>query len=129
MESYKEVGRSVKRVDAYDKVTGRAMFTDDLCPKPCLVAKILHSTIGNGRVVSIDTDEAKKVPGVVGVFTCFDVPDFAYPVAGHPWYADSAAAKRDIADRGCWTTACAFTETTSQPSWPRTTLLPSARCA
>ena len=99
MESYKEVGRSVKRVDAYDKVTGRAMFTDDLCPKPCLVAKILHSTIGNGRVVSIDTDEAKKVPGVVGVFTCFDVPDFAYPVAGHPWYADSAAAKRDIADR------------------------------
>lgn len=99
MEQLKEVGRPAKRVDAYDKVTGRAMFADDLCPKPCLVAKILHSTIGNGRVVSIDTEEAKRVPGVVGVFTCFDVPDIKYPVAGHPWYPDSAAEKRDKADR------------------------------
>ena len=71
MEKYREVGRQVKRVDARDKVTGRAMFTDDLCPKPCLVAKILHSTIGNGRVVSMDVTEAKAVPGVVAVFTCF----------------------------------------------------------
>lgn len=99
MEKLKEVGRPVKRVDAFDKVTGRAMFTDDLCPKPCLEARILHSTIGNGRVLSIDTSEAEKVPGVVAIFTCFDTPDWAYPVAGHPWYADSQAAKRDLADR------------------------------
>ena len=99
MEKLREVGRPVVRVDAYDKVTGRAKFTDDLCPKPCLEAKIYHATIGNGRVVSIDTSEAEKVPGVVAVFTCFDVPDICYPVAGHPWYADSAAAKRDQADR------------------------------
>ena len=99
MEKYREVGRQVKRVDARDKVTGRAMFTDDLCPKPCLVAKILHSTIGNGRVVSMDVTEAKAVPGVVAVFTCFDVPDTKFPVAGHPWYAASAAQKRDVADR------------------------------
>lgn len=99
MEKLKEVGRAYKRVDAFDKVTGRAMFTDDLCPKPCLEAKILHATIGNGRVISIDTSEAEKVEGVVGVFTCFDVPDIAFPVAGHPWYADSHAEKRDLADR------------------------------
>ena len=36
MEKLKEVGRPIKRVDAADKVTGRAKFTDDLCPKPCL---------------------------------------------------------------------------------------------
>lgn len=41
------------------------MFTDDLCPKPCLEAKSLHSTIGNGRVVSMGTAETKKAPGVV----------------------------------------------------------------
>lgn len=99
MEKYREVGRSLKRVDAYDKVTGRAMFTDDLCPKPCLDAKLLHSTIGNGLVKSIDTSAAEKVCGVVKIFTCFDVPDWTYPVAGHPWYADSAASKRDMADR------------------------------
>lgn len=84
MEKLKEVGRPIKRVDAADKVTGRAKFTDDLCPKPCLEAKILHSTIGNGRVISIDASEALKVPGVVAVFTCFDVPDIVYPVGGHP---------------------------------------------
>ena len=33
------------------------------------------------------------------VFTCFDVPDTKFPVAGHPWYTASAAQKRDVADR------------------------------
>lgn len=33
------IGKSVPRVDAYDKVTGRAKFTDDLVPDNCLVAK------------------------------------------------------------------------------------------
>ena len=99
MEKLREVGRPVPRVDAFDKVTGRAMFTDDLCPKPCLEAKLVHATIGNGRVVSIDTSEALAEPGVVAVFTCFDVPDICFPVAGHPWYADSKAEKRDLSDR------------------------------
>ena len=40
-------GKSIPRVDAYEKVTGRAKFTDDIAPAGCLVAKILHSTIGN----------------------------------------------------------------------------------
>ena len=99
MGELREVGRPVVRVDAADKVTGRAKFTDDMCPKPCLEARILHSTIANGRVLSIDYSEALEVEGVVAVYTCFDVPEFTYPVAGHPWYADSAAAKRDQADR------------------------------
>ncbi len=33
------VGKSIPRVDAYEKVTGRAMFTDDLAPAGCLIAK------------------------------------------------------------------------------------------
>ena len=49
------VGKSVPRVDAYDKVTGRAKFTDDLILDKCLVAKIYHAKIGNGIVRSIDT--------------------------------------------------------------------------
>ena len=44
------IGKSVPRVDAYDKVTGRAKFTDDLVPANCLVAKIYHAKIGNGIV-------------------------------------------------------------------------------
>lgn len=94
---YTEVGKNVLRVDAADKVTGRAKYTDDLAPKPCLVAKILHSTIGNGVVKAIHTEEAAKLPGVVKIVTCFDVPDIQYPTPGHPWSVEKA--HQDVADR------------------------------
>ena len=84
MEERREViGASVKRVDAFDKVTGYAKYTDDLCDKGAYIAKILHSTVANGRVTSIDADEARKIPGVIKVVTCFDVPKnlFSLPQA------------------------------------------------
>lgn len=58
------IGKSVPRVDAYEKVTGRAKFTEDLIPPRCLVAKVLHASIGNGIVTSIDTSEAKRWKGL-----------------------------------------------------------------
>ena len=59
------VGKSVKRVDAFDKATGRAKYTDDLCDKNALIVKVVRSTIAHGFVKSIDISEAEKVPGVV----------------------------------------------------------------
>ena len=91
------IGKSNLRVDALAKVTGNAKYTADLMPKGAYVAKVLHSTIANGEVVKMDTEEAKKVPGVIGVFTCFDVPDVEFPTAGHPWSTDPH--HQDIADR------------------------------
>lgn len=91
------VGVSEKRKDAFDKVTGRAKFTDDLAEKNCLVAKVFRSTIANGLVKSIDTSEAEKIPGVVKIVTCFDVPQYKFPTAGHPWSTDPA--HQDVADR------------------------------
>ncbi|MBO6134866.1 MAG: xanthine dehydrogenase molybdenum-binding subunit XdhA [Lachnospiraceae bacterium] len=91
------IGKSNLRVDAYGKVTGKAKYTADLAPKDSLIAKVLHSTIANGEVVSMDVSAAKKVPGVVGVFTCFDVPDVEFPTAGHPWSTDPK--HQDIADK------------------------------
>lgn len=90
-------GKSVKRVDAFEKVTGRAKYTDDLCDKSALVAKILHSTVAHGIVKSIDTKEAESIKGVVRVVTCFDVPKHYFPTAGHPWSMDPA--HQDVADR------------------------------
>ena len=52
-------GKSVNRVDAFDKVTGRTKYTDDLCDRKAYIARILHSTIANGKVVSFDTSEAE----------------------------------------------------------------------
>jgi xanthine dehydrogenase molybdenum-binding subunit len=93
----REVGRNVTRVDAADKATGRAKYTDDFFEGPMLVAKVLHSTIANGWVKAMDVEEAKKVPGVVKVLTCFDVPDLQYPTPGHPWSVEEA--HQDVADR------------------------------
>ena len=92
------VGTKVTRVDAYDKVIGRTKYTDDLCDKSAYIARILHSTIANGHVLSIDTSEAEKIPGVVKVFTCFDLKEKHYfPTAGHPWSTDES--HQDVADR------------------------------
>ena len=95
------IGKSVPRVDAYEKVTGRAKFTDDLVPPRCLVAKVLHATIGNGIVKSIDTSEAEALEGVVKVVTFYDVPDHCYPTPGHPWSLE--LAHQDVADRNLLT--------------------------
>jgi xanthine dehydrogenase molybdenum-binding subunit len=91
------VGVSEKRVDAFDKVTGRAKYTDDLADKSALIVKIFRSTIAHGIVKAIDTTEAEKIPGVVKIVTCFDVPDRPFPTAGHPWSLD--LGHQDIADR------------------------------
>ena len=92
-----EVGKSVPRVDAFDKATGRAKYTDDLCDRNALVTRVVRSTIAHGYVKSVDISEAEKVPGVVRIFTCFDVPDIKFPTAGHPWSVEPA--HQDIADR------------------------------
>lgn len=91
------VGKSVPRVDAYDKATGRAKYTEDLCDKQALVVRIVHSTIAHGRVKSVDISEAEKVEGVVKIVTCFDVPKYYFPTAGHPWSTDPH--HQDVADR------------------------------
>ena len=92
-----QVGKSVERVDALDKATGRAKYTDDLCDKSALIVVVVRSTIAHGYVKSIDVSEAEKVPGVVRIFTCFDVPEIQFPTAGHPWSTDPG--HQDVADR------------------------------
>lgn len=88
---------SIKRVDAYDKVTGAAKYTADLLPTGALVAKVVRSTIANGKVTGFDLSEALKVKGVVKIVTCFDVPDIQFATAGHPYVLDKA--KGDVYDR------------------------------
>ena len=93
----KSVGKSVIRVDAYEKATGRAKYMDDLCDRSALIVKICHSTIAHGFVKSVDTTAAAAIPGVVKILTCFDVPDIEFPTAGHPWSTDPH--HQDVADR------------------------------
>ena len=93
----KQVGQRKVRVDAFDKATGRAMYTDDLCGQDALVVRLVHATVAHGLVKSIDTAAAEQVEGVVKVLTCFDVPNYPFPTAGHPWSTDPH--HQDVADR------------------------------
>lgn len=92
------VGQRLPRVDAFEKVTGQARFTEDFpeCAA-ALTAKVLHSTIANGKVRAFHLDKALAVPGVVKIITCFDVPDIVFPTAGHPWSTDPG--HQDVSDR------------------------------
>ena len=91
------VGKAVQRVDGVAKVTGKARYTDDFTMPGMRVAKYLRSTISHGRVTSIDTSQAKALPGVDGVFTFQDVPKRIYATAGHPFSLDPH--HMDVADR------------------------------
>jgi len=69
------VGKSVPRVDAFDKVTGSAKFVDDMAFGPGLLyGKIVHSPIAHGLIKKIDVTEALALPGVKAVVTGQDSP-------------------------------------------------------
>ena len=74
---FDSVGEPISRVDAKLKVTGRALYLEDIELSGMLVGKMLRSTCAHGKIVSIDTSEACKVPGVVGIVTGEDL-DFLH---------------------------------------------------
>lgn len=73
-EDFKVVGRSVSRLDAMDKVTGRARFAGDLHLDGMLYGKILRSPHPHARVVRIDSRMAEKLPGVKAISSILEVP-------------------------------------------------------
>jgi aerobic-type carbon monoxide dehydrogenase small subunit (CoxS/CutS family) len=75
------VGRSVQRSDAPAKVTGRAIFTEDIKLPNMLYGKLLTSPHAHAIVKSIDTAAAEALPGVKAVITGSDVSDVLYGVS------------------------------------------------
>lgn len=82
-----QVGRSLPRLEAREKVTGRAEYTHLMRLPGMLHAKIFRSTVPHGRIKSVDVSEARKIPGVYAVYTSEDVrkviPDPYYGPAFH----------------------------------------------
>ena len=68
------VGKSLTRLGAAEKVTGRLQYTGDLKLPGMLHGKILRSPHPHARIVSIDTSAAEAMPGVVAVITPKDIP-------------------------------------------------------
>ena len=82
-----QVGRSLPRLEAREKVSGRAEYTHLMQLPGVLHAKIFRSTVAHGRIKSVDTSAARQVPGVYAVYTSEDVlkviPDPFYGPAFH----------------------------------------------
>jgi CO/xanthine dehydrogenase Mo-binding subunit len=72
--SYRYIGKSITRSDARDKVHGRTRYTDDSWLPGMLHAAVVSSSHAHADILSIDTEEARKMPGVRGVFTGEDFP-------------------------------------------------------
>lgn len=68
--------------DAMALVTGKPVYTEDLMPKDCLVVKVLRSPHAHAIIESINTDMAKKIPGIACVLTWKDVPGKRFTLAG-----------------------------------------------
>lgn len=78
MKEYRVIGKNLPNDKAYGKVTGKLKYCSDFQSIELLHMKLLHSTIAHGRIKSIDTAKAWKVPGVKAVYTWENTPDRLY---------------------------------------------------
>ena len=69
------IGSPVERREDLRFLRGRGTYVDDLVPDNLLHAVILRSSVAHGRIASIDTAEALKVPGVHAVITAKDMTE------------------------------------------------------
>ncbi len=68
------IGKPLPKVDAGAKVTGQAVYADDVVLPRTLHCKILRSPHPHARINSIDTSAARRIPGVLAVITGADLP-------------------------------------------------------
>ena len=73
-ETYKVIGTRPIRPDGTDKVTGRALYGGDFRLPGMLYGAVLRSPHAHARILSIDTSQAKALPGVKAVITSADLP-------------------------------------------------------
>ena len=73
----KLIGEPIDRIDGDLKVTGRARYSADIKRPDMLHGVLVMSTIGNGRIKSIDTTDTLKLPGVVTVMSHLNAPQVA----------------------------------------------------
>src|SRR4029079_9746879 len=78
---YKVLGTRPVRHDGADKVTGRAVYGADVQMAGLIHGRILRSPIAHGRIKSIDTSAAEKLPRVYAVVTNADFPNLENKIA------------------------------------------------
>ena len=70
----KYVGKNIFKVDAQEKVTGKAIYPDDIYFDDMLYIKIKRATHPHAYLRRINISKAEKLPGVVKIITAADIP-------------------------------------------------------
>jgi xanthine dehydrogenase YagR molybdenum-binding subunit len=89
------VGQALPRVDAYEKVSGTAVYTLDMALPDMLHAAIVRCPHAHARVQRVDTSRAEQMPGV-GVIITASTPGTALP-----WYFSRGGALSTLFDDHC----------------------------
>jgi CO/xanthine dehydrogenase Mo-binding subunit len=84
-ENYRETQPEIKRQDAFEKVSGRAVYTRDISFPGMLYAKILTSPYAHAKITRIDTRKAEALPGVRDILKYSD-PDISGERGTGAWY-------------------------------------------
>lgn len=96
-KNYNAIHKSVRKKDSMQLLLGKPVYTDDITG-PTLVVKLLRSPHANAIVEEIHTEIAKKIPGVVDIYTWEDVPKTRFAIAGQT-YPEPSPYDRLIIDR------------------------------
>jgi len=91
----RNIGQSIRRLEAREKVTGRTEYVHHLRLPGMLYGKIFRSTVPHARIKHIDISAARAVEGVYRVVTIDDIRS----VIPHPYYGPAFHDQPILADR------------------------------
>jgi isoquinoline 1-oxidoreductase subunit beta len=93
ISAFRLIGRSLKRLDTPDKTNGRATYGIDALPAGVKFASLSLSPVLGGKVVRVDDERARVVPGVRQIVV---LDDLVAVVGDHTWAAKSGLEALDI---------------------------------
>jgi CO/xanthine dehydrogenase Mo-binding subunit/aerobic-type carbon monoxide dehydrogenase small subunit (CoxS/CutS family) len=93
------IGQHVNRPEAIAKVTGTAVYTDDICFPDQVYGRSLRAAYAHARILAINSSAAEKLPGVLAVLTAKDVPGrLNHGLVHQDWPALAADKVRYLGD-------------------------------
>ena len=97
-KEYQTVGKSFRKKDSAQLLLGKPVYVEDVVNQNAIIVKILRSPHANAIVKNINTAIAKKVPGIVDIYTWQDVPKKRFAIAGQT-FPEPSPYDRLILDR------------------------------
>lgn len=97
MPDFINIGKRIPKMDAQEKVTGKAVYIQDMKVPGMLWGKILYSPHPHARILNIDTSAAERLPGVKTVLTGYNTPliKFGFYKDNMPLKANKVCSCRD----------------------------------